>query len=954
MFKPSTALALSVAALVGLGLPPGAAGQTPSSTETLLQSFKWRPIGPVNAGGRITDVEAIESNPSTIYVGAATGGVWKTTNNGTTWQSIFDQAPCTGVGDLNVSQTQPHVVWVGTGEANPRQSISYGCGVFKSTDAGKSFSFMGLGDSGHIGRVVVDPKDANIVYVAAVGHVFRSSEERGLYKTTNGGQTWTKSKYIDADTGFTDVVMSPADNRTLLAASYQRRRTAWGFNGGGPNSAIWKSTDAGATWRRITAGLGNMSNVGRIRFGYSRKEPRIVYALIEKGPSLAPDPSGAAAARTPAPGSGVDPNRSALWRSDDGGESWNAVSAYSGRAMYTSVLQVDPQDSNRIFMAAGKVGRSTDGGRTFDDMGQLPQRMTHPHGYKVIDIHAIWIDPRNKDHVMVGHDGGLQFTWDGGETWQFQNVLPLAQFYDIGVDMRRPYYIYGGTQDNGTWGGPSMVRNNNGITQSNWFQLTLGPNDGWHARVDPDDWRTVYAAVSPGYPFMFGNIWRFDLATGDRQNIRPMGPAGTGDPDPLITPTGTGSTAGGTPVVPTPPANETYRWAWNSPFIVSPHNSRTLHYGGNKLFTSRDRGNTWTASKDLTKQLDRDKMPIMGLDARQRANALDGVAWYGTIASIAESPLVPGVLWVGTDDGNLQLSRDSGATWTELSARVGKFDPSTFVESIAASNFDPATAYVAWDGHWGGDFRPLLYKTTDFGQSWVSISANLPNFGHINVVREDPKNRNVLYVGTEMGFFISVDGGRAWTKFMNNLPATPAEDLVIHPRDNDLVLGTHGRGIFILDDITPLQQLTEEVLKQDVHLFQPRAGVQWIEDRTSNPGGGYNTYRAENPIEGTYLSYYLRTPARTVTLSVIDAAGKTVRELSGPVTAGISRVAWDLRVEPPPSAKEPQPRKDSRMQPEIITGDRVPPGLYVVRLQVDGRMLSTTVTVESDPSLSSR
>ena len=918
--------------------------------QELLQSFSWRPIGPVNTGGRVAVIAAVEDDPSNIYVGAATGGVWKTVNNGTTWEPVFDRAPCIGVGAIAIAPTDSDIVWVGTGEANNRQSTSYGCGAFKSTDGGKTWALMGLADSGHIGRIAIDPRDPNVVYVAAGGHLFKASEERGLYKTTDGGRTWAKSKFIDTDTGFTEVVVDPTDTRIVMAASYQRRRTSWGFSGSGPGSGLWKSTDAGGTWRRITAGLGETTNMGRIGLGVFRKDPSIIYALVEKGPVSGPSRPTA---------DGPDPNRTGLWRSDDRGDTWRIASNFVGRPFYSNVVQVDPADARVVYLPGqGKaIDKSTDGGKTFAVLGQLPDRKAPYFGYRVIDSHALWIDPGNPKHLILGHDGGVQFSWDGGDTWQFQDTLPLGQFYEIGVDMRRPYYVYGGTQDNGSWGGPSHVRNSNGITRAHWFQLNVGPADGFGVQVDPTDWSRVYATVFTGNPFNVGNLWRYDLKTGKRTPIRPMGPAGSGDSDPVVTNIGVGSTAGTNNIVPEPPDNETYRFNWNPPLLISPHNPRVLYFGGNKLFRSLDRGNSWTETADLTRGIDRETLSIMGLpNSGPLYRKNDGVAWYGTLYSIAESPLVPGVLWVGTDDGNLQVSRDGGTTWLNVVDRVGGFDASYYIESIEASHFDAATAYVVFDGHRSGDFRPHLFKTTDYGQSWTKISSNLPEFGHINVVKEDPRNPRLLYVGTEMGFFISIDSGTHWVKFMNNLPATICDDLVVHPRDSDLVLGTHGRSVYILDDVTPLQQLTDEVLRGDAHLFKPRAGVLWNEDRAENNGGGLSIFRGENPPDGTFISYYLKTAAvAPISIQVVDVSGAVIRELTGSAEAGINRVVWDLRKTRSPAQLELAGRtEDRRLQAEhqLGAGDLVQPGDYGVKLTVNGTSLTTTVHVDADADLS--
>lgn len=931
---------LAFAVLVWLIVLPGSGfGQVSNPGTVLFDEFSWRSIGPVNMAGRIDDIEAVESNPRIVYVGAATGGVWKTVNNGTTWEPIFDDQPTLSIGDIAIAPSNPNVVWVGTGEPNNRQSSSYGAGVFKSTDAGRTWTFVGLAESGSIGRIVIDPEDPDVVYVAAAGDLFKPHAERGLFKTVDGGETWQKSKYIDEDTGFVDVAMHPSNNRVLFAASYQRRRTAFGFNGGGPGSGLWRTGDAGRTWTAVTGGLPATGQWGRTGLTIHRANPRIMYALIQPGPR--PE-------EPPVAGGPPDPRRDGLWRSDDGGETWSIVSNENGRPSYYSQVRVDPSNPDVVYVLGRGVSKSTDGGRTFEPTGDAPLfgRGYQPdakgrRGPSHVDHHALWIDPAEPDHLMLGHDGGVDFSYDGGRSWEFQDKMPIGQFYEVGVDMRRPYYVYGGLQDRGMWGGPSRVRNNGGITKSHWYELSDG--DGWGVLPDPTNWATVYARVSPGGS---GSIWRYNLRIGEQQYIRPTAPPAPSAPE-------------GPPVnvnvVPTPAPGERYRFNWNTVLEMSPHNARTLYFGGNRLFISRDRGDTWIATKDLTKMLDRGPMEIMGVpNSAGMPSKNDGVSSYGTIVAVAESPVVPGLLWVGTDDGNLQISRDGGATWTNVAERIGTANyqvgaTNYYVESIEPSHFAAGTAYVALDGHRSGDFRPHLFKTQDFGASWTSVSSSLPALGHVNVVREDLRQPNLLYVGTETGFYISLNGGQQWTRLMNNLPAVPCDDLVIHPREHDLVLATHGRSMYILDDIGPLQRLTPEVLASDEHLFPVRPGVQWNRDIVGHQGGGTSIFRAENPPDGTYISYYLSTPAGgEVRIQIADPLGQIVRELTGPAAAGLHRVSWDLRT-PPPDRRERDPADPiGRLAPPL--GHLVPVGDYVVRLLVNGKTLATAVRVERDPN----
>ena len=924
-----SALILVALALVGAQAP---------DRDGLLKDFAWRPIGPVNMGGRVDDIEAVESNPSVVYVGAATSGVWKTVNNGTTWFPVFDAEPNLSIGDIAIAPSNPDIVWVGTGEANQRQSTSYGGGVFKSIDAGQTWTAVGLPDSGTIGRILVDPKNPEIVYVAAAGDLFKSHPERGLYKTTDGGRSWTKSKFVDENTGFIDVAMDPSNSQVLLAASYQRRRTAWGFNGGGPGSALWKTVDAGRTWKKIEGGgLPSYGNWGRVGLAFSRSSPNVVYAMIEPGPQPGfGEGRGRANAAGPAP---LDPGRAGIWRSDDKGATWKLTSNENGRAMYFSQIRVDPKDPNTVFALERTLYKSTDGARTFTTIPegilarlpsptQTPSSLVQPYDRDPRgplppshpDHHAMWIDPGNPKHILLGHDGGVDFSYDGGTSWQLQNWMPMGQFYQVAVDMQQPYMIYGGAQDNGVWGGPSRVRNNGGITKEHWFELAAG--DGFHVGVDPTDPDIVYMSVSGngGAP-----LWRNNFRIGEQKYITPTPPRSPGAGG------GRGATAlpaAGNIVTPLP-ANDVLRFNWNPGFAMSPHDPRTLFFGAHRLFISHDRGDSWTATKDLTKAIDRDTLSIMGVSGSQAMTAKnDGVGRWGTIVAVAESPVAPGVLWVGTDDGNLQVSRDGGETWTNVADNAAKFPAQYYVPSVEPSHFDAATAYAAFDGHHSGDYRPHVYRTADFGRTWTDLSSTLPPHGHVNVVREDRFNRSLLWVGTEFGFYISLDGGKTFVPFMHGLPATKADDVLVHPRDQDLVLATHGRSFFLLDDISALQQLTDDVLAQSEHLFRPRPAILWDEDKQTWHGGGDEMFRAKNP-PAAILTYYLKAAASgAVKLQIVDGSGTVVKELDGPREPGIHRVAWDLH----------------RSEQE-----RIAPGSYVVRLVANGRTAATSLEVAADP-----
>ena len=965
------------------------------STDPTLKRFVFRSIGPASMGGRIDDITAVEQNPYIIYVGFATNGVWKSTNNGTTFQPIFDTYGTHSIGDIAIAPSDPNIVWVGTGEANNRQSSSFGDGIYKSIDAGKTFTKMGLEDSQTIARIVIDPKDPNTVYVAVLGHLFGPNKERGVYKTIDGGKTWNNVKFIDEDTGFTDLAMDASDSKILYAASYQRRRTSFGFNGGGPGSGIWKTIDAGKTWKKLEgAGLPE-GLLGRIGLDVSRSNPNIVYAQMEVGastgtggeeptiggqtapsptPSVSPSPS-PVASPTPTP---LDPKKSGVWRSDDKGKTWRIVSNENNRPMYYSQIRVDPKNPENVYVGGLNFSKSTDGGKTFKS---LQQGIAHS------DNHAIWINPSNSDQIMVGNDGGLNVSYDQGATWEFVNTIPAAQFYAIGVDMRKPYYVYGGLQDNGSWGGPSQTRNQQvGITNADWYRV--GGGDGFYAQIDPTDYNIVYSE-SQG-----GAMNRVDLRTGRSVSIRPRGvprrgsgrqggAAAAPSPSPSASPTasptpdtqaqlaafaqaqGFGGFGGAanlqSNIVPTPPATEVYRFYWNTPIHMSPHNPRVLYVGGNRLFRSMDRGDTWTTTIDLTKQIDRSTLPIMGVPGKDpMASKHDGYTNYGYVVTVAESPKVPGILWVGTDDGNIQVSRDGGATWSNVAKNVPGIGETYHISRVEPSHFDPGTCYLAVDGHRLDDLKPYLFVTKDYGATWTSIVNNLPKWGTVNVIREDPKNKDLLYAGTEYGLYISQNGGAEWKPFMSGMPTLRIDDILVHPRDNDLIVGTHGRGIYILDDITALQQMSQKVHDSDVHLFEVRPGTNWQNDpRLGRYWGGAKLFRGTNPAAGTAISYYLKSPAPgEVKLTIADYTGKVVRNIVGTNEAGLNRVQWNLRSDPPP--RPPGGAGfggggggggGGGFAAIFNLGLPLEAGTYNLKLTVGGKDYTTKVVIEPDPGL---
>ena len=975
-------LLLSLTALLGLALlvaAPGTIAQGPQSAgaaaqrinqtdDPILKPFVWRSIGPAVMSGRVDDIEIVESNPSIIYVGYATGGVWKSTNNGTTWASLFDTYPVSSVGDIGLSQSDPDVVYIGTGEPNNRQSSSFGAGVYKTADGGKKFEYAGLKETQSIGRIVVHPKDPNIVYVAAVGHLFGPNPERGLYKTTDGGKTWTNTKFIDNDTGFIDLVMDPSNPNVLYAASYQRRRVPWGFNGGGAGSAIWKTTDAAKSWTRLAGnGLPDNPIIGRIGLNLCRTKPNVVYAQIEVGPSggtgagVNDDGSLVQPGQRGGGGGGggrggqqakPDPTRSGVWRSDDAGKTWQFMSNNNNRPMYYSKIRVDPNNDQIVYTLGASASKSTDGGKSFRTMGG------QGHG----DHHALLINPANSNHLWIGNDGGIDVSYDQGATWEDITTMAVGQFYAISADMRRPYYVCGGLQDNGSWCGPSAMRSGQSLN-ADWYRI--GGGDGFYTQSDPNDWRIGYSESQDG------NTSRYDLGTGRSQSIRPRAPqapaAGAGSADPAAQGQQAGGRGGSSTgnIVPPLPAGTAFRFYWNTPFILSQHDPRVLYLGGDRLFRSANRGDTYTATPDLTRNIGRNDRPIMGVaGSAAMASKHDGAASYSNIITVSESPAVPGVVWVGTNDGNVQVSRDYGETWRNVVDAVRGVPAETHVSRVEASHFDAGTCYVAFDGHRTDDHKPYVFVTRDYGASWTSIASNLPE-GNVNVIREDPRNRNLLYLGTEYAFYVSLNGGREWKRFMNGLPTVRIDDILVHPRENDLIVGTHGRSIYIIDDVTPLQQLTDAVLAADAHVFDVRPNVQWISDTMLSRGvGGAKHFRGENPLPGTAISYYLRSvPQGEITITVSDLAGRTISVLAGTANIGINRVQWNFRSGGAiAAARGAAPGAGAADQAAAAAarggggggrgggggGQAVDPGTYIAKITIAGKDYYEPIIVEAD------
>jgi len=866
--RPRSAAAALIVLLACLcPLRQGPAAATPGRAAVDSSAFSdlaWRSVGPANMGGRVSDFAAVEKRPATFYVALGTGGVFKTTNMGTTWSAVFEKEAVASVGAVAVWQKNPDVVWVGTGEANSRNSSSWGNGVYRSSDGGGKWQHQGLAATHNIARVVTDPADSNTVFVAALGRLWGENPERGVYVTRDGGRTWTLSLKVDARTGACDLVMDAGNPRVLYAAMYARRRTPWSYTSGGTTGGIFKTSDGGRTWRKLTQGLP--AEAGRIGLDVYRKDPRVVVAVVES-----------------AEGGQIETFESrsrtgGVFRSDDGGEHWVRLSPWAPRPFYFSQIRVQPDDDKRVYLLGFDVWISDDGGRTFRAGGG---KNLHP------DFHAMWIDPANGDHVMVGTDGGVFLSHDRAATWDFLNNMAAGEFYNLAVDLREPYRIYGGLQDNQSWGGPSQTRfdpeswldepKHDGITNGDWY--CLGGGDGFHVAVDPTDPDIVYFESQGGY------LRRVHLATGKERALRPA--AREGSPE--------------------------HRFNWNTPFVISPHDPTVLWMGGNRLFRLYERGDKWEfASPDLTTQ-DPKKMVTAGSNAERHC----------TIVTLAESPIKKGLIWVGTDDGKVWVTQDAGGHWSDLTASLRGVPAGLYMSRIEASHHDPGTAYLAIDGHRSDLFRPFLLVTRDYGRTWTSIVGDLPANGPVKVVRESPGNPDLIFAGTEFGLFMSLNRGGRWIRAGQGLPTVAVDDIVIHPRDRDLIAGTHGRSVYVLDDITALEQWKPATASAPVTLFAPRPATAFYH-RTLSGLWGQSIFSARNPAFGAGLNYFVKAwTGEGVSLAIADSAGRTVRKLTGPGTPGLHRVMWDLQREP----RERIERTEWGGQPEFV-----PPGTYTVKL----------------------
>jgi photosystem II stability/assembly factor-like uncharacterized protein len=838
-------------------------------TADTFSGLKFRLIGPAVASGRVMSIAVNPQNKFEYYVGVASGGVWKTINDGTTWTPVFDSEGSYSIGWVTLDPNDASVVWVGSGESNSQRSVSYGDGIYRSEDGGKDWKNLGLKKSEHIGRVVIDPRDSKVIYVAAEGPLWGSGGDRGLYKTTDGGKNWKAVLTISENTGVTDVQLDPSNPDIVYAAAYQRRRHVFTLIDGGPESAIYKSTDAGATWNKVTSGLPSV-DMGRIGLVVSPADPNVVYAAIE-----------------------ATDGKGGIFRSSDKGATWERRNEFDQGAMYYARVVADPRNVDRIFVMNVQLQESLDGGKTLHKINEL-----NHHG----DNHAIWIDPDNTKHWLLGSDGGMYETWDDAKSWEFKANLPTVQFYDVAVSNDGPFYqVCGGTQDNFSWCGPARTRDVNGIVNSDWYVTTGG--DGFRSQVDPVDSNTVYAESQ------YGVLVRYDKATGQEVVLQPQ--EGKGEP-PL-------------------------KWNWDSPIIISPHSHTRLYFAANKLFRSDDRGDTWKAiSGDLTRQIDRNKLPVMGKVWGPDAVAKNqSTSFYGNIVALAESPKREGLIYVGTDDGLIQVTNDSGGTWTKYEKFPG-VPENTYVSRLAGSNHDANILYAAFDNHKNEDFRPYLLKSVDNGRTWSSIAGDLPENGPVLAFAEDTASPNLLFVGTEFGAYFSIDAGQHWVRLKGGLPTIAVRDMLIQAREGDLVIATFGRGFYVLDDITPLRQMKADAINQAAAMYPVKDALLYVERHPlGGPKKGFQGdafYAAENPPYGAVFTAYLKEKLKTkkekrqdaekeaakrnetvpypsndelraeaqeakpeVYFLVYDDSGAAIRRLEGKTDAGFQRVAWDLR-----------------------------------------------------------
>jgi photosystem II stability/assembly factor-like uncharacterized protein len=876
-----------------------------------FSGLKPRSIGPAGMSGRISCVDMVVGNPRTMYVGTATGGIWKSIDGGVTWKPIFNDQSTSSIGDITIDPSHPEIVWVGTGEANPRNSVGVGRGVFKTLDGGENWQFLGLEKTEKISRLLLDPQNPEVAYVAALGTTWGENPERGVFKTKDGGKTWTKILFVDDKTGAADLAMDPSNPNRLLAAMWEHRRWPWFFNSGGPGSGLYLTADGGETWKKLSSKEGlPHGDLGRIGIAYSRSHPNIVYALIEA-------------------------KKSALCRSEDSGRTWQIVNDEPGvspRPFYYSDIRVHPKQPNIVYRLSSPLDVSINSGKSFKRL--MPFFAIHG------DFHELWIHPDDGNFMIVGGDGGIGISYDEGKHWNFVQNLPLGQFYHVSVDLENPYNIYGGLQDNGSWRGPSRVLQGNAIFNFHW--LPVGWGDGFGTLAIPRDPKLGYSMSQGGW------LVRFNTETGELKDIRPPAPSGV-----------------------------KLRFNWNAAIAIDPLDTGTLYYGSQFLHKSTDEGRTWQfISPDLTSNNpEKQKQAESGGLTKDVTHAEN----HCTIITIAPSPVQNGVIWVGTDDGKVQLSKNGGQTWKDLSAKIiGMKDKGvpfgTWCPHIEASNHEPSTAYVIFDDHRRSNWTPYVFMTTDFGETWNNLATPAID-GFIHVIREDLVQKNLLFLGTEFGLYVSFDRGKEWMRWTNGLPTVPVRDMVIHPLDNDLVIGTHGRSVYILDDIQPLREISAAIRAKKLHLFKVSDAYQF---RTSYFGLGYLApgnmeFQGQNRPYGALITYSIweppaeipekvdpsdaadkddKTEKEPIKITILDNQGEVIRTIEGPRNPGINRVNWDLRREPFKTLSDPY---EGFFPP---SGPLILPGTYKIRIELDDAVVEDNMQVLADPrypvSLTSR
>lgn len=833
-------------AVAVLTLAPAFAFSQDLAAKSIIKGLAPRNLGPVNMGGRISSLAVYEKEPRIFYAGTASGGVWRTDNGGLTFNPVFQYESMVATGALWMDQNNPDDLWVGTGEENSRNSTSWGNGVYHTTDAGKTWQHLGLEKTRHISRIWVSPKDKNTVYVGALGNLWGPNEDRGLFKSTDGGKSWSKILYIDDKTGVIDMVVDPRKPDTMLVAMYERMRWPYKFASGGPGSGLYKTTDGGKTFKKVTKGLPT-TDLGRIGLSVYRKNPNVIVASVEA-------------------------KEGGHFKSTDGGESWEKLSPLNSRPFYFSNPTIDPNDENRVYSPAVNMHTSDDGGKTWRNM---------PISIHV-DFHDMWVNPNDSNHLIVGEDGGVAQSRDKGKTWQHLNNLAIGQFYAVAYDMRKPYWIYGGLQDNGTWGGPTQSRKG-AVTFADFLNINGG--DGFHAAVDPENWRIVYSE-SQG-----GAVMRMDMESGARRGIRPN-----------------------------PPEGERYRFNWSSPIVISPHNGNTIWFGGNKLFKSVNRGDSWTvASPDLSTNDPAKQNPRAGVTPEDT-----GAERHCTIITISESPMKAGVVWVGTDDGQVQVTEDDGKTWTNVTANIPGVPANTWVSRVTASRHNLRRCFVTMDGHRNNDYKPYVLMTEDMGKTWTPINAGLGENDSCYVVTEGRLNNDLLFLGTELGLYTSLDRGKSWTRFHKDegFPTVRVDDAQIHSRDLDLIVATHGRSFWIIP-VSPLEQLTSANREQDVFLCKPTAVYNfgatfdgWFD--------GDGVFASRNTQPGGTIYYWLKTAStEKVEVEITDATGERIARMDGKGDAGLNAVQWRVGGRP------------------LVDGD------YPVTLKIGDKTFKTSIRYEN-------